>query len=574
MMDRKQLAQALEEIGTLLELRGENPFKIQAYRKAARTVSSLSEDVGALIESDRLTSVRGIGKALAEKIAALHQTGSLPYLEELRASVPPGLLDMLRIPGLGPKKVLALNKALGIASVGELEYACLENRLVELPGFGERSQQKILEGIERVKRYAGNFRYADVEARALEVVESLERSGLAQQVSVAGSLRRKKETVKDMDILASSKKPAALMKAFVGLPGVESVVAEGETKSSVVFDEGVAADLRVVTDKQFPYALHHFTGSREHNTAMRGRAKQKGMKMNEYGLFKGEKIIPCADEEQIFARLGLAYIPPELREDMGEIEAAEQGELPDLIEPSDIRGVLHVHTRASDGSNSLEELVEAMRAKGYAYLGIADHSQTAVYAGGLTPDQILGQHEAIDRINESLENFRVLKGIESDILADGSLDYDEKTLSRFDFVIASVHSNFNMTREEMTRRILRAMDNPHTSILGHVTGRLLLAREAYPLDMEAVLDKAAELGVIMELNANPYRLDLDWRMCKPAKQRGIRIAVNPDAHSIDGLDDVRYGVGIARKGWLSASDVINTYETDRIIQILGARRTR
>ncbi|NNG67455.1 DNA polymerase/3'-5' exonuclease PolX [Caldanaerobacter subterraneus] len=567
-MDKKTVVDILNEIGLLLELKGENPFKSRAYYNAARAIELLDEDLETLVKEDRLKDVKGIGEALNKKLTELITTGRMEYYEKLKESVPPGLIEMLKIPGLGPKKIKTLYEKLGITTIGELEYACLENRLLKLPGFGEKTQKKILEGIQFVKQYSGHHLYFEAYEEATKIKEYIDGTGLVIKSEIAGSLRRKKEIVKDIDILATSKEALKLMDAFVNYDGVREVIAKGETKTSVVLKSGINVDLRVVKEEEFPYALHHFTGSKEHNTAMRHRAKSMGIKMNEYGLFKGDHLIECKEEEEIFSKLGLLYIPPELREDMGEIEAAEKGEIPVLVEEKDIKGVFHVHTTYSDGRNSLEDMVRKARELGYKYIAITDHSKSAFYANGLTEEVLLRQWEEIDELNKRYSDIVILKGIESDILPDGSLDYEEEILKRFDVVVASIHSHFRMSKEEMTKRVIKALENKYTKILGHPTGRLLLARDSYEIDVYAVIDAAAHYGKIIEINSNPFRLDLDWRYIKYAKEKGVKFAINPDAHSVDGLEDVKYGVGIARKGWLKARDVINTYEVEEVLSIL------
>lgn len=568
-MDRHEIADILNHIGLLLELKGESFFKSKAYYEAARAVELLDEDMESLIRENRLKEKKGFGDALTKKLTELVETGRLEYYERLKQSIPSGLIDILRIPGLGPKKVKAIYEILKISSVAELKQACLENRLAGLQGFGERTQQKICEGIENLNRYSGHSLFYRAELPAVRLVSDLEASGLVNRCSVAGSLRRKKETVKDIDILASSQDAAAVMAFFTKHRLVENVAATGDTKTSVVLREGINADLRVVEDREYPYALHHFTGSREHNTAMRHLARKHGIKMNEYGLFKDGENISCSSEEEIFSELGMAYIPPELRENNGEIEAALKGEIPVLVEPDDLKGVFHVHTSYSDGLNSIEDMVKACMERGYSYLGVSDHSRSAVYAGGLEREDILRQHEEIDMLNEKYKNFRVLKGIELDILPDGSLDYDGELLSLFDFTIASVHSAFRMDEDKMTKRIIKAMSSKHVNILGHPAGRLLLTREGYKLDMGRVLEAAAREGVALEINADPHRLDLDWRLIKPAKDMGCRFVLSPDAHSTGGLDYMGFGLNIARKGWLTASDIANTYDAGGALSFIG-----
>ena len=568
-MDKRDIANVLEEIGTLLELKGEVVFKTRAYENAARTVRGLEGDLAPMVADGSLGKVKGIGKGLFAKIKALVETGRLDYYEALRDEFPAGVRDMLRIPGMGPKKVKAVYDTLGIRSVGELRYACVENRLRDLPGFGVKTQQNVLAGIEFLSTTADRF----LLSTALDVAEAI-RSALArlsqvQRIALAGSLRRRKETVRDIDVLVSSDQPEPVMEAFVALPGVARVVAHGRTKSSVVLEAGIAADLRVVSDAQFPFALHYFTGSKEHNIALRGRAQKQGLKLNEYGLFRGTstRSLRCKEEADIFAALDLAYIPPELREDSGEIEAAAEGRIPRLVERADLKGAFHCHTTYSDGSATVEQMADAARQLGFAYLGITEHSRSAAYAGGLSQADILRQHREIDALNRRGDGFRVLKGIESDIARDGSLDYSDAVLASFDFVIASVHSQFNLSAEDQTARLIRAVANPYTTILGHPTGRLLLARDAYAVDVPGVIRAAAEHGKAIEINANPHRLDLDWRYGRMARDLGVHLAICPDAHSPEGLQDVDYGVYVARKGWLRADDVLNTRDVDELLRL-------
>jgi DNA polymerase (family 10) len=568
----KDVIRILEEIAVFLELKGESPFKSIAYENAARRLDTLEKGLDVLVRRGELTSVKGIGDALSKKITELVTTGRLEYYENLRASIPPGHLEMLRIPGLGPKKISTLHEKLAIETLGEMEYACMRNHLVDLYGFGARSQQKILTGIEHLKRYKERHLYSEALVPAEELLEMLRGAPGVLSARLAGSIRRGNETVKDIDLLAAADNPEPLSHWFAGLPGVESVTGRGDTRVSVVLENGVNADLRIVSPQEFPFALHHFTGSKEHNVAMRGRAKQLGIKMNEYGLFRDETLIPCASEQDVFSALGLAWVPPELRENTGEIEAAETGVMPSLVEARDIRGIFHIHTNASDGSSSLEAIVAAAKEMGLEYIGITDHSEAAFYARGLTPEAVRRQHKAIDTMNRKDPAFRIFKGIEADILPNGRLDYDDATLDTFDFVIAAIHSHFGMSEEEMTARILKALENRHTTILAHPTGRLLLAREPYALDLERIIDVAASRGKVIELNANPHRLDLDWRHCKYAKRQGTRIALNTDAHHAEGLEDIRYGLNIARKGWLEARDIINCMTLGEIKEFLAKGR--
>lgn len=561
---KQEIIEILDELALLLEMKGENPFKARAYVNAARSLEALDEDLDVVVREGRLATIKGVGEAISKKIEELATTGELRYYHDLKATIPAGHFEMLKIPGLGPKKINFLYEKLGIETIGELEYACQENRLLDLQGFGSKTQKKILAGIDALKHYRERRLYAEVIAEAMDLQRFLAGQRGVIAAGIAGSLRRGNEVVKDIDLLAATDDHLSLADAFASLPRAASVIARGDTKVSVTLHSGINADLRIVSPSQYPYALHHFTGSREHNTALRGWAKKLGLKMNEYGLFREEENLLCRSEEDIFAVLGLSYIPPELRENMGEIEAAAAGQLPRLVEAADMRGVLHIHTRASDGADSLETLVGEAKRRGYAYIGVSDHSQSAYYAGGLTPDAVRRQHEAIDNINAGEETFHIFKGIEADILPDGSLDYDDETLGQFDFVIAAVHSHFQMAEEEMTGRIIRALANPFTTILAHPTGRLLLAREPYALDIRWVIDAAAAEGKAIELNANPLRLDLDWRHCIYAKKKGVKIAVNPDLHNLAGFDYMEGGVNIARKGWLEREDCLNCLELKEI----------
>ncbi|HEY9060884.1 MAG TPA: DNA polymerase/3'-5' exonuclease PolX [Pseudobacteroides sp.] len=568
-MNKHDIIDVLNEIGVLLEIKGESFFKSKAYYEASRAIELMDEDIELLVNEDRLKEVKGFGTALTQKIRELVTTGRLAYYEELKESIPHGLIDMLKIPGLGPKKVRAVYEKLGITTIGELKYACLENRLTKLTGFGEKTQQKILEGIENLNKYAGKFLYPHAYRLASELLKPLKESIHVVRCSECGSLRRKKEVIKDIDILVSCSKSSEIMDIFTKHPLVETITSKGDTKSSVILREGISADLRVVTDKEYPYALHHFTGSKEHNTALRHLAKQMGIKMNEYGLFKDNLLIECITEEDIFRVFGMEFIPPELRENNGEFAAASSGMLPKLIEQKDVRGIFHVHTNYSDGSCSIADLVTYCIQMGYSYIGISDHSQTAYYAGGLKVDDIKRQHEEIDKLNEKSGNFKILKGIELDILPDGSVDYNDEVLSWFDFTIASVHSSFSMDEQEMTDRVIKAMKNKYVNILGHPTGRLLLSREPFKIDMKEIIKIAAQENVILEINANPHRLDMDWRYLKSALEEGCMFVISPDAHSIEGINDIEYGINVARKGWLAAENVINTMDIGNIAGLLN-----
>lgn len=572
-MEKAEIAAVLERIGEMLEILGENKFKCLAYAHAARALSGAPQSVADLIESGRLGQLKGIGSALEEKITTLHRTGSLPYYEELAAQVPAGVVEMLAIPGFGPKKARAVWQELGASSVGELEYACRENRLLHLPGFGEKTQEKVLAGIAFLRKHAGRVLYPVAEEAAEEMLPAIEGHSACLRVALAGSLRRRRETVKDVDIVAASDTPAELLAYVAKLPAVHEVLGQGETKTSVRVASGLQVDVRAVARLEYPFALHHFTGSKEHNTLMRARAKAQGLKMNEYGLFRGDQLILCMDEAEIFEVLGLSYIPPELREGTDELELAETGDLPQLIEEQDLRGVFHVHSHYSDGRGSLEEIARTAAGMGYAYVGIADHSRSAAYARGLSAERLHEQREEILRVNRMKLGCELLAGVESDILADGSLDYDEETLAGLDFVIASVHSRFNLSARDQTRRIIAAVRNPHCTMLGHPSGRLLLSRDPYPVEMEAVLEACAEAGVVVEINANPHRLDLDWRLGTRARELGVVVAINPDAHSPEGLADTRFGVYAARRGRWGPAQVLNTRALPEVRKLLEGRKT-
>ena len=565
-MQKKPVSDILENIAMLLEIKGENPFKSRAYYNAAKALSGIT-NLEELVKEKRLREIKGIGEALSQKIEEYSKTGTMAYYEELTRAVPESLLELMQIPNLGPKKIKVLYDELEITNIGELEYACKENRLIHLTGFGEKTQEKVLKGIEFFKRHKGEFLFGDVYQEAERIRQRLSTIVDPIWAEVCGSIRRRKEVVRDMDILVAAENHEKITSFFVSMPEVDQVLVTGETKTSVRMKSGIEADLRVVTRQEFPYALVYFTGSKEHNVRLRGIAKKKGWKLNEYGIFDGDNLVTCKSEEEIYRALGLPYIPPELREDSGEIEAAEQDKLPSLVQHEDIRGIFHVHTDFSDGVDSLERMVEAAQKFGFSYLGVSDHSKTAYYAGGLKHDAILKQWEVIDTLNKKNSTFRIFKGIESDILSGGSLDYDDSILEGFDFVIASVHSGFTMKKDDMEERILKAMKNPYTTILGHPTGRLLLSRDGYQVDMMRIIDCAAQNHVILELNASPYRLDIDWRYLKYAKDKGVMISINPDAHAVAGLEEVFFGVNIARKGWQESKDILNTRDVNDIKEI-------
>ena len=569
-MTKDQVASALREIGTILELQGENPFKCRAYLNGARTLETSATDLTELVRTNRLGELPGIGDALREKITTLITTGKLPYLEELRSSIPAGLLPLLDLPGLGPKKLRALRDKLKIESLEALTQACQDGRLAALEGFGEKTATNLLEAIDRHANYKKLHRLGTALPAARTLLEHLKQSPLVLHAEIAGSLRRGKEVVKDLDLIASSKKPKEVMKLFVSSPNVEKVVNHGETKSSVILAGGIPCDLRVIPPESWATALAHFTGSKEHNIALRQRAIDRGLHLSEWGLLKGKSKTPLKlkDEKDLHKALGLAFIPPELREDSGEIAAAEKNELPDLLTRDQIRGCLHNHTLASDGQDSLSSMAQAAAEQGLEWLGIADHSKSSFQANGLDAKRLEKQIEEIRLLNSKKPKCTLLSGTECDILKDGKLDFPDSLLSELDYVVASVHSGFTSDEKEMTQRIIRAMENPHVTCLGHPTGRLLLEREAYPLNIPKILDAAAATGTWIELNANPWRLDLDWRWWHKARDLGILCCINPDAHKTSHLRFLDFGVTLARKGWLRAQDVVNTRTLSQLRKLL------
>jgi DNA polymerase (family 10) len=578
-MTKDDVADALDEIGVLLELQGENAFRCNAYFNAARTVRSLSDDLKQLVAGKRLGEVRGLGEALVDKITTLVTAGRLPYLEDLRRQVPAGLVEMRQLQGLGSKKVKALHDQLGIDSLDKLKAACEADQVAGLKGFGAKTQANILQAL-RFRAEAGQRVRIDM---ATGLAESLlarvkELPGVVR-AEACGSVRRRRETCADIDLLASAADAKPVIDAFAAFPEVVRVLGQGPTKASVLATTRVdgdkvtlQADLRVVTDDLFPFGLHYFTGSKAHNIRMRQRAIDRGWLLSEYGLGTDAHKVACATEADIFAALGMEYVPPELREDTGEIEAAEAKTLPRLVEVADIRGVFHNHTTYSDGGATLEEMALAAKALGFEYFGVGDHSQSLTVARGMPPSVVRKQWDEIDRLNARLTGVRILKGIESDILEDGSLDYPDELLAGFDYVVGSVHSHFGLSEAEQTARVCRALAHPRLTMLGHSTGRLVLRREGYKIDLEAVLQAAARHGKMVEINASPYRLDLDWVHAKRAKALGVMLVINPDAHSPGELANFRYGVDVARRGWLEAQDMFNTRSLAEVMAEFARRK--
>jgi DNA polymerase (family 10) len=574
-METARVARILSEIGTMLEVRGENPFRCRAYHTAVQALTGLPADLSEMIADGRLGAVPGIGETMLAKISQLVTTGSLPAYEQLRRETPPGLVALLRVPGLGPKKIKALHDELAIESLADLRAAAEAGRIAPLKGFGAKTEAKIREGIAFLDSLGDRILLSTARRLATPVLEAVRAHPSVLRAEICGSLRRCKESIGDLDILFSAADPAPVLDRFVTLPEVATVLGHGPTKASVRLADGVQCDLRGVTDVQFPFALHYFTGSKEHNIAMRRRAIARGYKLSEYALEGTNGPVPCSTEDDLFAALGLHPIPPELREDQGEIDAAQTGPLPPLVELSDLTGTFHCHTDWSDGGATLEEMAEAAAAAGFAYLGIADHSRSAAYAGGLSLDRVHAQWRAIDELNGRLDGrIRILKGTECDILLDGSLDFPDDLLAGFEYVVASVHSSFGLPREAMTARIVKAVSHPKVTMLGHPTGRLLLARDGYEVDLDAVIAAAARAGTMIEINANPHRLDLDAVHARKAKAQGVTIVINPDAHATGGLADLAYGVDQARRAGLGPADILNTASLSVVLARLEQSRRR
>jgi DNA polymerase (family 10) len=573
-MDKKEVAGILDDIAALLEARGENPFKTRAYTNAARSLRDLEDDLEGVVAAGGLRDVPGIGAGIAKVIQELVTEGRSEYYDELRAGFPPAFRELLAVPGLGPKKIKLLYDKLGVASVAELEAACRAGRLASLPGFTDATAKKILAGIEAARARRGQFLPSAARETAQALATALAGVAGVDRVELAGSLRRNRELIGDIDLVCAASSAPTVMKRFTELGRVEAVVEAGERRSVVRLDSGIEADLQVVPRGELPFALLRATGSKEHYGALVARAGALGLSLDEHGLKRGGRAVRCRDERAIYEALDLDYVPPELRENLGEIEAAAGRALPRLVERAEIRGVVHVHSTYSDGADTLEEMVRTAAELGYQYVGITDHSKSAFYAHGLSEAEVERQHGEIALLQSRFPGIRILKGIESDILADGALDYTEEILDSFDFVIASIHSRFRMDGDAMTERIVRAIENPYTAILGHPTGRRLLERESYALDVARVIDAARANGVAIELNAHPQRLDLDWRLARQAADRGVMAAVDPDAHSTRGLLHVDYGVGLARKAWFPAEQVLNTRDAAGFLAFSQARRPR
>lgn len=574
-MDKKDVALVLEQIAAFLELKDENPFRVRAYQTAARAISGFTADLPKALSSGELAELKGIGPATLDIISEVVHTGHSRVLDDLREQIPHGLVEMLRIPGLGVSKVRHIHDSLHIDTLSELEEASRDGRLAKLPRFGQKTADNILKGIAFL-RQVGEFRlYHNARDEAAALVKVLTEMPGVKRAEVVGSVRRRREVIRNLDfVVAVEGSPDVLVKRLGSAPGVTEYVDEADGVVTLKFTSGSVADVLIAAPNQMGFQLVRATGNTEHVADLRRRAEACGLDWTDAALLREGKPVPGEREEDIYRVLGLDFIPPELREGRGEVQAALEHRLPTLITAEDIRGFLHCHTNYSDGISTIAEWAEVAKGAGYSYIGLTDHSQAAAYAGGLNAEDVDQQHAEIDDVNTAYSDFRVLKGVEVDILDDGSLDYSPEVRARFDFIIASVHSRFGMSEDEMTARLLKAMDDPHMAILGHPTGRLLLSRDPYPLDMDAVFAKAAECGVAVEINADPQRLDLDWRMVRTAVERGVTISIGADAHSTAGIANMEIGLGVARKGWLTRENVLNTRSVDDFLEHAERRRRR
>ncbi len=582
-VQKEEIVSLLEEIGTLMRLAGENDFRAMAFDRAARTIESLDGNINKYIEEQTLTDLKGIGKSIASDVYAYAETGSVPVLEKLRKQVPDGLIAWLGISGMGPKKIYKIHKELDITKLSELKEKCRDGSVAALAGMGEKTAEKILKSIAWMEEFSARCRIDEATEVAEKFLDKLRQRDGVHDISVAGSLRRSFETIGDIDILIASdeKNAPELMSRFVEMDGVMEVLGQGETKSSVRTEEGRQVDLRIVSPDHYPAALMYFTGSKEHNVALRQRSRDKKLQLNEYGLFHQNKDkqadfdrpLPAQSETDIYRHLGLGFIPPELREDYGEFDLAADGKVPELVKLSDMRGILHAHSTWSDGKKSIREMAEACIERGYEYLGLTDHSRSAAYAGGLSIERVKQQWEEIDALNSEFADmgidFTILKGIESDILTDGRLDYPDDLLAEFDLVIGSVHSGLDQPPEKMLNRLMEAAAHPYLHMVGHPTGRLLLRRDGSKADLNRLIEHAAKHKTAIEINANPWRLDLDWRYGRKARECGLMSAVCPDAHNIKGLDHMRYGIGIARKAGFTAGHILNAKTLTDLKKWLG-----
>ena len=571
-MKNKELADIIERMADILEIKGENPFKINAYRKASRILGDLTQDIGEIAAAGGLKEVPGIGQGLAEKIEEYLETGKISKFEEVKKGVPDELIAILNIPGMGPKTLALLHKEKQIGSLSQLETALEDGSLVGLPGIGEKKVENMKRGIQLLKQSKGRMNLGVAFPIAKRIVETLRAETGSAKIEWAGSLRRMRENIGDIDILATGADKKKIVHAFTHLPEVKEVLASGETKASIIVEGGVQIDLRVVEEDSYGAALQYFTGSKGHNVHLRGIARVQGIKLNEYGVFKGENRIGGKEEKDVYQALKIPWIEPVLREDRGEIEAAQEGRLPKLLQESEIKGDLHVHSTYSDGASSIEEIAAAAQKRGYHYVAICDHSKSLKIAHGLDESRLARQIEEIDRINETLKGFRILKGAEVDILSDGRLDFSEKTLEKLDLVIASIHSGFKQDKDKMTKRIIRAIENPRLDVFAHPSGRLLGARDPYAVEIAEVMEAARRHGKALEINAYFERLDLDDLHCRKAKEMGIRLSIGTDSHRLDQMWMMSLGVAVARRGWLEKKDVLNTLSLKEILEWLHRDR--
>lgn len=560
---RDHLAEVLDEIALLLELKGENTFKIRAYRNGSEIVQSFDGDIVQRARENDLKGIKGIGEALQQKLHELASSGLLAFHQNLRNEFPEGLFELLELQGLGPRKVRALYEELSVSSLGGLKRACQSGQVSELPGFGKKSEEKILGAIEAHERFSGYYLLAEVAPDAERILGILRQHPDVSRAEIAGSYRRGKETVHDLDFLVATPEPAAITDFFTRFEGIQEILAHGQTKASIRLQSGLQCDLRAVSTREWPFALIYFTGSKEHNVELRSRALKQKLTLNEYqlqpvgGTRRDDPTPDIREESDLYAELGLQFIEPALRENRGEFDAADKGDLPRLVEQDNLRGTFHNHTTESDGRSTLAELIEVARDLGLSYLGISDHSKSSFQANGLDEERLLAQSAAIRTLDASLDDIDLYAGNEVDILRDGTLDFADETLAQLDYVVASVHASFNLPEKEMTSRLIKAMENPHVTMLGHLSGRLLLRRDPYAVNHEKVIDCAAETGTVIELNCSPKRMDMDWRWWRRARDKGVKCALNPDAHHASGLQNLHFGIRVARKGWLRRQDVLN-----------------
>ena len=570
-MKNKELADLFEKMADILEFKGENPFKISAYRKASRIIGDLTQDIEEIAENGKLKGIPGIGEGMAQKVVEYLKTGKISKFEEVKKGVPDELIAIMDIPGMGPKTLSMLHKEKGISNFSQLEKALEDGSLLGLFGMGEKKIENIKRGIQLLKQSKGRMNLGLAFPIAKRIVETLRRKTGSKKIEWAGSLRRMKENIGDIDILATGPDKEKIVHAFTHLPEVKEVLASGETKASIIAEGGTQIDLRVVEEDSYGAALQYFTGSKGHNIHLRGIAKAKGIKINEYGVFKGNKKIAGKEEKDVYRSLGMNWIEPELREDRGEIEAAQEKRLPKLVQESEIKGDLHVHSKWSDGTSEIEEIAQAAQKSGYQYVAICDHSKSLRIAHGLDESRLVKQIEEIDRINEKLKGFQILKGTEVDILTDGKLDFPEKILKKLDIVVAAIHSGFKQDKVKMTKRIVRALENPYIHILAHPSGRLLGARDPYEVEMDELMEAVKKYGKALEINAYFERLDLDDVHCRKAKEMGVRVGIGTDAHHLDQMWMISLGVAVAKRGWLEDKDVLNTLSLKEILKWCHSR---